>query len=95
MVGTPAFMAPEQLGGCPGPFTDVWAMGITALFLATGRLPYAPECTISSMQAFALFFCALIVLSFPAVIILGICIHPTCALYLSHETYNWTKSLYL
>lgn len=49
-VGTPAFMAPEQLGGSPGPFTDVWAMGITALFLATGRLPYAPECTISSMQ---------------------------------------------
>jgi TPR repeat protein/tRNA A-37 threonylcarbamoyl transferase component Bud32 len=40
-LGTPLWMAPEQAGsGDPvGPWTDVWAFGLIAFFLLTGR-PY-------------------------------------------------------
>jgi serine/threonine protein kinase/predicted DsbA family dithiol-disulfide isomerase len=36
-VGTPLWMAPEQTGGTVGPPTDVWAMGLLAFFMLTGR----------------------------------------------------------
>ncbi len=38
-IGTPLWMAPEQTesGGPVGPQTDVWAVGLVAFFLLTGR----------------------------------------------------------
>jgi serine/threonine protein kinase len=41
IVGTPAYMAPEQFTGDIGPATDLWAWATTLLFAATGRDPFA------------------------------------------------------
>jgi hypothetical protein len=38
--GTYLFMAPEQLRGRPGPQSDLWALGVVAYCLLTGRLPF-------------------------------------------------------
>ncbi|KAB2343250.1 bifunctional serine/threonine-protein kinase/ABC transporter substrate-binding protein [Actinomadura rudentiformis] len=44
IVGTPAYMAPEQVaGGAIGPAADVFAWGGTMLFAATGRLPFGGD----------------------------------------------------
>ncbi|GAB3486016.1 serine/threonine-protein kinase [Nocardiopsis coralliicola] len=43
-VGTPAFMAPEQIDGSgAGPGTDVFAWGCAVAYAATGRLPFAGQ----------------------------------------------------
>jgi serine/threonine protein kinase len=39
-MGTPAYMSPEQLSGVISEKTDVWAFGVFAYQLLTGRLPY-------------------------------------------------------
>lgn len=40
-IGTPCYMAPEQIeGGELGPWTDVYAMGILSYQLLTGKLPF-------------------------------------------------------
>ncbi|WP_067890000.1 serine/threonine-protein kinase [Actinomadura chibensis] len=41
VVGTPAYMAPEQFTGRVGPATDLFAWASTLLFAATGRDPFA------------------------------------------------------
>ncbi len=43
MVGTPEYMAPEQaMGQAVGPKTDLYALGVMAFEMLTGRLPF-PE----------------------------------------------------
>ncbi|WP_051065501.1 serine/threonine-protein kinase [Nocardiopsis potens] len=43
-IGTPAFMAPEQISGEGiGPHTDVFAWGSVVAFAATGRPPFAGD----------------------------------------------------
>jgi eukaryotic-like serine/threonine-protein kinase len=42
MLGTPQYMAPEQLRGeAPGPSWDLWALGVMACEMLTGRHPFA------------------------------------------------------
>src|ERR1041385_6506484 len=40
-AGTPLYMAPEQLRGYPIPASDVWALGVVAYELVTGRRPFS------------------------------------------------------
>jgi serine/threonine-protein kinase len=48
--GTYLFMAPEQLRGRPGPQADLWALGVVAYRLLTGRLPF-PGPTLRELTA--------------------------------------------
>ncbi len=45
VIGTPEYMAPEQLAGAGGgsPASDVFALGSTIVFAATGRSPFSAE----------------------------------------------------
>lgn len=44
VVGSPAYMSPEQVWGEPvGPPADLWAMGVLAFEMLTGRCPFADE----------------------------------------------------
>ncbi|WP_242454579.1 serine/threonine-protein kinase [Bailinhaonella thermotolerans] len=44
VIGTPAYMAPEQLGGADlSPAADVFAWGVTMVFAATGRAAFGDQ----------------------------------------------------
>jgi hypothetical protein len=47
--GTYLFMAPEQLRGRPGPQSDLWAQGVVAYRMLTGKLPY-PGPTVGELK---------------------------------------------
>ena len=39
VIGTPGFMAPEQILGQPRFASDIYSLGMTAIYLLTGRIP--------------------------------------------------------
>jgi WD40 repeat protein len=56
LIGTPAYMAPERIGGSPwfGPATiatDVYGVGAILYALLTGRAPFEAETSIQALQA--------------------------------------------
>ncbi|MFP4321287.1 MAG: protein kinase domain-containing protein [Anaerolineales bacterium] len=50
MVGTPAYMSPEQASGYPGDYrSDIYSLGIVFYQMATGKLPYEGDSPISTI----------------------------------------------
>ena len=52
LLGTPAYLAPERLGGSSvSPATDVYALGLLLYRALTGRLPWPAENTAEALRA--------------------------------------------
>ncbi|GAA2698976.1 serine/threonine-protein kinase [Actinoplanes palleronii] len=52
LLGTPAYLAPERLGGAPvSPATDVYALGLLLYRALTGRMPWPAESTAEALRA--------------------------------------------
>jgi len=53
IVGTPAYMSPEQCGGDeePGPASDIYSMGALAYFLLSGRSPFEGKGAVQMLMA--------------------------------------------
>lgn len=50
-LGTPGFMAPEQLEGEPEPASDYYALGVTLYEMTTGRRPFVGDSPIQVISA--------------------------------------------
>ncbi|MEU1674538.1 protein kinase [Streptomyces roseifaciens] len=54
LIGSPAFMAPEQVRGeRPGPAGDVFSLGVTLVMASTGRTPFAGNSPLALMHSVA------------------------------------------
>jgi serine/threonine protein kinase, bacterial len=51
VIGSPGFIAPEQAAGRPGYASDIYSLGMTAIYLLTGRSPQELQ---SHLQSFDL-----------------------------------------
>ncbi len=52
VIGTPAYLAPERLGGGPvRPATDVYALGLLLYLMLAGRLPWQASTTTQMLRA--------------------------------------------
>ena len=53
ILGTPAYMSPEQCGGDehPGPASDIYSVGALAYFMLTGRSPFEGKAPVQMMMA--------------------------------------------
>ena len=53
ILGTPAYMSPEQCGGeeHPGPASDIYSVGALAYFLLSGRSPFEGKGPVQMMMA--------------------------------------------
>ncbi|GAA1600355.1 serine/threonine-protein kinase [Actinoplanes couchii] len=52
LLGTPAYLAPERLGGAAvSPATDVYALGLLLYRALTGRMPWPAESTAEALRA--------------------------------------------
>ena len=56
ILGTPAYMSPEQAGGNPrdvGPRSDIYGLGATLYAMLTGRAPFVAESPVKILQLVA------------------------------------------
>ncbi|WTW92878.1 serine/threonine protein kinase [Streptomycetaceae bacterium NBC_01309] len=51
VVGTPAYMAPEQIRGRPEPASDLWALGATLHHAVEGTAPFAADGIVAIVAA--------------------------------------------
>jgi serine/threonine protein kinase len=50
IAGTPAYIAPEQLRGKPTPASDIYALGVIAFELVTGRRPFEADTAVQLLE---------------------------------------------
>jgi eukaryotic-like serine/threonine-protein kinase len=54
VLGSPAYMAPEQAAGKAGPAADRWSLGASLYFAVTGRPPFRGDSVMATLAAVAL-----------------------------------------
>ena len=50
VAGTLSYMAPEQFVGKPAPSSDIYAMGVIAYEMVTGRIPFDPSSAVQQYE---------------------------------------------